>query len=155
MESHTDALSGTRLMTSRTHHRLLEIPVLWYKSGYRVQYNTIAGTIRYRVGVWYWSYQHDTPNNVPVLPCPVQPLEQTHQQKENERLPYPKLPTVQYSIPLLFIIMSGDYASRLKEYKNKGICGLAENCETKRSLEKKLQQLVELIQSASKIVVLT
>ena len=50
--------------------------------------------------------------------------------------------------------MSGDYASRLKEYHNKGVVGLPENCETQRSLQAKLSHLVRLLQEA-KVVVIT
>jgi mono-ADP-ribosyltransferase sirtuin 6 len=49
----------------------------------------------------------------------------------------------------------GDYASRLKEFHHKGVCGLPELPDTKRTLERKLATLTALIQNATKIVVLT
>jgi mono-ADP-ribosyltransferase sirtuin 6 len=49
----------------------------------------------------------------------------------------------------------GDYASRLKEYHHKGVCGLPELSETQRSLQLKLQTLTDLIKASTKIVVLT
>lgn len=51
--------------------------------------------------------------------------------------------------------MSGDYASRLKEYHNKGVCGLPESTESTRSLTLKVEQLAIWIRQASKVVVLT
>jgi len=41
--------------------------------------------------------------------------------------------------------MSAGYASRLKEYPNKGVCGLPEGRETKRALSVKLERLGELV----------
>ena len=52
--------------------------------------------------------------------------------------------------------MSGGYASRLSEYHNKGICGLPEIEDTKRTLTLKLPKLVTLIKKyAPNVVVLT
>jgi NAD+-dependent protein deacetylase sirtuin 6 len=51
--------------------------------------------------------------------------------------------------------MSAGYASRLKEYPNKGICGLPEQKDTRRSYQLKMQQLFQLIQQSSYIVILT
>jgi mono-ADP-ribosyltransferase sirtuin 6 len=51
--------------------------------------------------------------------------------------------------------MSAGYASRLKEYPNKGICGLPEKKETRRSYQLKLQQLMQLIDQSPYIVLLT
>ena len=52
--------------------------------------------------------------------------------------------------------MSGGYASRLSNYNNKGICGLPEMEDTKRTLQLKLPKLVSLIeQYAPSVVVLT
>jgi mono-ADP-ribosyltransferase sirtuin 6 len=50
---------------------------------------------------------------------------------------------------------SDNYASRLSEYKNKGICGLPEKSETKRSLDSKINKLISLIENAKHIAVLT
>ena len=51
--------------------------------------------------------------------------------------------------------MSGDYASRLKEYHHKGVVGLPESTESKRSLKLKVEQLAAYIRDASRIVFLT
>ena len=51
--------------------------------------------------------------------------------------------------------MSGDYASRLKEYHHKGVCGLPEKTETKRALAGKVDQLVQLWKTAQTVVILT
>ena len=52
--------------------------------------------------------------------------------------------------------MSGGYASRLSKYDNKGICGLPENFDTKRTLNLKLPKLVELIEKYTpNVIVLT
>jgi mono-ADP-ribosyltransferase sirtuin 6 len=51
--------------------------------------------------------------------------------------------------------MSSGYASRLSEYKDKGVCGLPENKDTKRRLAVKLKRLTELIQKSNHTVVLT
>lgn len=51
--------------------------------------------------------------------------------------------------------MSGGYASRLSEYKNKGVCGLPEHVETPRALAVKLNRLLKLMEESSKIVLLT
>ena len=51
--------------------------------------------------------------------------------------------------------MSGDYASRLKEYHHKGVCGLPESTESTRSLKLKAEQLARLVTNARRIVVLT
>lgn len=50
---------------------------------------------------------------------------------------------------------SDNYAGRLSEYKHKGICGLPEKTETKRSLESKITKLIPLMNKANHIVVLT
>lgn len=50
---------------------------------------------------------------------------------------------------------SDNYAGRLSEYKNKGVCGLPELQETKRSLDAKVQKLISMIEHANHIVVLT
>lgn len=42
--------------------------------------------------------------------------------------------------------MSAGYAARLKEYPNKGVCGLPERLDTKRALAMKLKQLAGWIQ---------
>ena len=51
--------------------------------------------------------------------------------------------------------MSAGYASRLKEYPNKGICGLPEQKDTRRSYQLKIQQLIQFVQQSTYIVVLT
>jgi mono-ADP-ribosyltransferase sirtuin 6 len=51
--------------------------------------------------------------------------------------------------------MSAGYANRLKEYPNKGKCGLPELPNTERSLKVKIKQLASLMEEASKIVILT
>jgi mono-ADP-ribosyltransferase sirtuin 6 len=51
--------------------------------------------------------------------------------------------------------MSAGYASRLKDYPNKGVCGLPEKLETKRSLKLKLDKLVTLVAKSRHLVVLT
>jgi NAD+-dependent protein deacetylase sirtuin 6 len=51
--------------------------------------------------------------------------------------------------------MSAGYASRLKEYPNKGKCGLAESQETHRSLNVKVRQLADLVRASPRIVILT
>lgn len=52
--------------------------------------------------------------------------------------------------------MSQSYASRLKEYPNKGVCGLPELQETTRSYNFKRQQLADLVRKhKGRIVVLT
>ena len=51
--------------------------------------------------------------------------------------------------------MSGSYASRLSEYANKGVCGLPERHDNVRSMTLKMKRLVEMVQKAEHIVVLT
>jgi mono-ADP-ribosyltransferase sirtuin 6 len=51
--------------------------------------------------------------------------------------------------------MSGDYASRLKEYHHKGVCGLPETCDSKRTLQTKVSLLADMLQKAQTVVVLT
>ena len=51
--------------------------------------------------------------------------------------------------------MSAGYAERLKEYPNKGKCGLPENYDTARSLSSKISSLVQLLNQSSYTVVLT
>lgn len=51
--------------------------------------------------------------------------------------------------------MSGGYASRLSEYKNKGLCGLPESFDTPRALTLKVNKLARLIRNSNKTVVLT
>ena len=51
--------------------------------------------------------------------------------------------------------MSGGYAARLKDYPNKGVCGLPELTETKRAFLLKTKRLACWIKEAQRIVVLT
>jgi mono-ADP-ribosyltransferase sirtuin 6 len=54
--------------------------------------------------------------------------------------------------------MSAGYASRLKEYPHKGVCGLPEKQDTPRQLKSKLARLVELMQPTDRprrIVIVT
>ena len=51
--------------------------------------------------------------------------------------------------------MSAGYAERLKEYPNKGKCGLPENYDTPRSLSSKIATLATLLHQSSYTVVLT
>ena len=51
--------------------------------------------------------------------------------------------------------MSAGYAERLKEYPNKGKCGLPENYDTSRSLSSKISTLANLLNDSSYTVVLT
>ncbi len=51
--------------------------------------------------------------------------------------------------------MSEGYASRLKEYPNKGKCGLPEMLDTRRSLTQKVKKLARLIEASKRVVVLT
>lgn len=51
--------------------------------------------------------------------------------------------------------MSEGYASRLKDYPNKGKCGLPELLETSRSLSRKVKQLARLLENSTRVVVLT
>ena len=51
--------------------------------------------------------------------------------------------------------MSAGYASRLKEYPDKGVCGLPELKETKRSFTTKIKRLVELFAGRPRVVVFT
>jgi len=50
---------------------------------------------------------------------------------------------------------SDNYAGRLSEYKNKGICGLPEKNETKRAMDSKIKRLIELIRTSRHTTVLT
>ena len=50
---------------------------------------------------------------------------------------------------------SGSYASRLKKYPAKGVCGLPEMYDSKEKLEIKLITLIKWWQEASRVVVLT
>lgn len=51
--------------------------------------------------------------------------------------------------------MSAGYASRLSEYKNKGVVGLPENYDSKRALGIKLKRLAEWVKESKHLVVLT
>jgi mono-ADP-ribosyltransferase sirtuin 6 len=51
--------------------------------------------------------------------------------------------------------MSDGYASRLAEYPNKGVCGLPENSDTKRSLTIKLNKLAAMVEKSKHFVILT
>ena len=51
--------------------------------------------------------------------------------------------------------MSAGYASRLSEYKDKGICGLPETMESRRGMVVKVKKLAELMEKASQVVVIT
>jgi mono-ADP-ribosyltransferase sirtuin 6 len=51
--------------------------------------------------------------------------------------------------------MSDGYASRLAEYPNKGVCGLPENSDTKRSLTVKLNKLAAMVEKSKHFVILT
>jgi len=51
--------------------------------------------------------------------------------------------------------MSAGYASRLREYPNKGVCGLPELSDTKRSLAAKIRALADLVKQSNKCVFLT
>jgi mono-ADP-ribosyltransferase sirtuin 6 len=51
--------------------------------------------------------------------------------------------------------MSAGYAERLKEYPNKGKCGLPENYDTSRSLSSKISTLAQLMNQSRYTVVLT
>lgn len=51
--------------------------------------------------------------------------------------------------------MSAGYAERLKEYPNKGKCGLPESYDTSRSLTAKISSLAQLLNDSSYTVVLT
>mmetsp|Transcript_12254 Transcript_12254/g.15883 ORF Transcript_12254/g.15883 Transcript_12254/m.15883 type:complete len:318 (-) Transcript_12254:1023-1976(-) len=48
-----------------------------------------------------------------------------------------------------------NYAARLSFYANKGVCGLRETYDTKRSLKTKLNQLVKLVKEAKHLVAIT
>lgn len=47
------------------------------------------------------------------------------------------------------------YASRLTEYPNKGVCGLPESSDTKRSLTVKLKKLAAMVKKSKHFVILT
>ena len=51
--------------------------------------------------------------------------------------------------------MSAGYAARLKEYPNKGVCGLPEQFDTARQVSLKLDELLQHVQNSQHIVVLT
>ena len=51
--------------------------------------------------------------------------------------------------------MSAGYADRLKEYPNKGVCGLPEFYETKRSFRSKMKILRSLVEESNYIVIFT
>lgn len=51
--------------------------------------------------------------------------------------------------------MSGSYASRLSEYKNKGVCGLPEHVDTERRMTLNMSKLLDMVKAAKHIVVLT
>lgn len=51
--------------------------------------------------------------------------------------------------------MSEGYASRLSEYKDKGICGLPEVFDSKRTIENKVKKLAQLMEEASQVVLIT
>jgi NAD+-dependent protein deacetylase sirtuin 6 len=51
--------------------------------------------------------------------------------------------------------MSAGYAARLKDYPNKGVCGLIELSETPRAYQVKIRQLTALIRASKHTVVLT
>ena len=48
-----------------------------------------------------------------------------------------------------------NYADRLKEYPNKGICGLPESYDTSRSLNNKVERLAKLSKNSKHTVVIT
>eukprot|EP00560_Eucampia_antarctica_P005713 CAMPEP_0197835368 /NCGR_PEP_ID=MMETSP1437-20131217/25523_1 /TAXON_ID=49252 ORGANISM="Eucampia antarctica, Strain CCMP1452" /NCGR_SAMPLE_ID=MMETSP1437 /ASSEMBLY_ACC=CAM_ASM_001096 /LENGTH=336 /DNA_ID=CAMNT_0043440731 /DNA_START=93 /DNA_END=1103 /DNA_ORIENTATION=- len=50
---------------------------------------------------------------------------------------------------------SGDYASRLSHYDNKGECGLPESVDSQRVLDRKMKKLINMVQQAQYIVILT
>ena len=50
---------------------------------------------------------------------------------------------------------SEGYANRLSKYPNKGVCRLPEVVDSKRTLVRKMQQLVKMMKEAKHIVVLT
>lgn len=51
--------------------------------------------------------------------------------------------------------MSAGYAQRLSEYKNKGVCGLPEMTESKRTYNMKIDKLAKMVLSSRRVVVLT
>lgn len=51
--------------------------------------------------------------------------------------------------------MSAGYASRLKDYPNKGVCGLPETTETARAYQMKVEQLAGFMRQSKHTVVLT
>lgn len=50
---------------------------------------------------------------------------------------------------------SGDYASRLSHYENKGVCGLPESVDSQRVFDRKLKNLIDMVKEAQHIVILT
>jgi mono-ADP-ribosyltransferase sirtuin 6 len=51
--------------------------------------------------------------------------------------------------------MSEGYASRLSEYRNKGVCGLPESFDTKRALIIKLKRLGDMVAASQHFVIMT
>jgi mono-ADP-ribosyltransferase sirtuin 6 len=51
--------------------------------------------------------------------------------------------------------MSAGYAARLKDYRNKGVCGLPEVFDTPRLYASNLQKLASLVRISARVVVLT
>lgn len=51
--------------------------------------------------------------------------------------------------------MSAGYASRLSEYRNKGVCGLPEGYDSERCLKIKLKRLAEWVADSKHLVILT
>jgi len=52
--------------------------------------------------------------------------------------------------------MSAGYASRLKEYPNKGVCGLPENYDTTRAFERKVKELaLWILEANGRVVIVT
>lgn len=60
---------------------------------------------------------------------------------------------VQYNS--VIIIMSDNYAARLKKYPKKGKCGLPEMPDTFRARLVKMKKLVELFKNSQRVVVIT
>lgn len=57
--------------------------------------------------------------------------------------------------PQTFNMSSDNYAGRLSDYRNKGICGLPEKLDTERTFHIKMKRFISLVQNASHIVVIT
>jgi mono-ADP-ribosyltransferase sirtuin 6 len=47
---------------------------------------------------------------------------------------------------------SDNYAGRLSEYPNKGICGLPEGIDSRRTIDYKIAKLIKLMKEAKHIV---